>query len=124
MKTIAFMMAAAMISAPAFAQSFVQDAKPVASEKAVSAFGENQDLAPKAGMLVSYGCMECHAGTDDGAFARIREEYQAMRRDRAKQAVLDYVVDVLSANHVSDLKKLRVTEEEKMALAKEIVGAL
>lgn len=122
MKTIAFMMAATMVSAPAFAQSFVQDAKPVASEKAVSAFGENQDLAPKAGMLVSYGCMECHAGTDDGAFARIREEYQAMRRDRAKQAVLDYVVDALALK--PDLKKLRVTEEEKMALAKEIVGAL
>ena len=122
MKTMVFLMAAAMISAPAFAQSFVQDAKPVASEKAVSAFGESQDLVPKAGMLASYGCMECHAGPDDGTFARIREEYQAMRRDRAKQAVLDYVVDALALK--PDLKKLRVTEEEKMALAKEIVGAL
>lgn len=124
MKTIVFLMAAAMVSAPAFAQSFVQGAKPVASEKAVSAFGESQDLVPKAGMLISYGCMECHAKPDDRAFSDIRAEYREARRERAKRDVLQYVVDVLSANHVSDLKKLRVTEEEKMALAKEIVGAL
>ena len=124
MKTMLFLMAATMVSAPAFAQSFVQDAKPVASEKAVSAFGESQDLVPKAGMLVSYGCMECHAKAGDGTFAEIRAQYQEARRERGRQAVLDYVVDVLSANHVSDLKKLRVTEDEKMALAKEIVGAL